>query len=317
MDDLRVFFRSAQGEVPAVRGVSLELERGEAVALVGESGCGKSVTAASVLGLVGASATVSGVIRFEGRDVTRLPAPELRRLRGRDIGMVFQDPMTSLDPCFSVGYQLGEALVPARLPRGEVRRRCVELLADLGVPEPEVRLAAHPGQLSGGLRQRVMIAIATACRPKLLIADEPTTALDVTVQAQIMELLRRLRDERQMALLLITHDLGLVAHNASRVVVMYAGLAVEEAATRTLFADPLHPYTRGLLGSLPGARGHRRGQRLLAIPGAVPHPARVPAGCPFRDRCTLAVAACGDCVPNLDEKAPGHRVRCWRVVCST
>jgi oligopeptide/dipeptide ABC transporter ATP-binding protein len=317
VDDLQVSFVSAQGEVPAVRGLSLAVHRGEALGLVGESGCGKSVMAASVLGLLGPSGRVRGVRRFGGRDLSNLSPSELRALRGGDVGMVFQDPMTSLDPVFTVGHQLGEALGHANLAKGELRRRCRELLADVGVPEPEARLAAYPGELSGGLRQRVMIAMATACRPKLLIADEPTTALDVTIQAQIMALLARLRSERRMALLLITHDLGVVAQNVDRVVVMYAGLAVEEASTRELFANPLHPYTRGLLGSMPGGPGHRRGHPLAAIPGTVPHPSRVPAGCAFRDRCPLAAEACADAVPALEERAAGHRVRCGRVTCSS
>jgi oligopeptide/dipeptide ABC transporter ATP-binding protein len=228
--------------------------------------------------------------------------------------MVFQDPMTSLDPVFTVGYQLGEALkTHLDLTRSEVRARSVELLREVGIAEPEARLAAYPFQLSGGLRQRVMIAIAAACRPKLLIADEPTTALDVTIQAQIMALLASLRRERAMSLLLITHDLGLVAQNVERVIVMYAGHQVEEAATAELFAEPLHPYTQGLLGSLPGTGRVHRGERLRAIPGNVPHPARAPSGCPFRDRCYMAIEACAEALPAWDEKRPHRRARCIRV----
>ena len=315
VNGLKVSFFLPAGEVPAVRGLSLRVAHGEAVGLVGESGCGKSVTALSLLGLVPPPGrVVSGSIRLDGRELTRMNGRELRRVRGREIGMVFQEPMTSLNPVFTVGYQLAEAITcHFDLPRKEVRRRCVELLEEVGVPAPEARLRAYPSQLSGGLRQRVMIAMAVACRPKLLVADEPTTALDVTIQAQIMALLRRLRSERGMALLLITHDLGLVAQNVDRVVVMYAGYAVEEATVEALFAEPLHPYTRGLLASIPGASGVRRGQRLRAIPGNVPHPARVPSGCPFRDRCAEAVEACGRSVPALEEKRPGHRARCIRV----
>ncbi len=315
VNDLRVSFFLPEVEVPAVRGLSFRVGNGEAVGLVGESGCGKSVTALSLLGLVPPPGRiVSGSIRLDGRDLTRMNGRELRSVRGREIGMVFQEPMTSLNPVFTVGYQLAEAITcHFDLPRKEVRRRCVELLREVGVPAPEARLRAYPSQLSGGLRQRVMIAMAVACRPKLLVADEPTTALDVTIQAQIMALLRRLRNERGMALLLITHDLGLVAQNVDRVVVMYAGYAVEEARVEALFAEPLHPYTRGLLASIPGASGVRRGQRLRAIPGNVPHPARVPAGCPFRDRCAEAVEACARSVPALEEKRPGHRARCIRV----
>ncbi|GAB4248898.1 MULTISPECIES: ABC transporter ATP-binding protein [Deferrisoma] len=315
VENLRVSFHTRAGEVPAVRGLDLTVGHGEAVGLVGESGCGKSVTALSLMGLVPDPGRIeAGSIRLEGRELVGLPDEEYRRIRGRQIGMVFQEPMTSLNPVFTVGFQVAEALTTHfDLPRDEVRRRCVELLTEVGIPAPEDRLRAYPAQLSGGLRQRVMIAIAVACRPQLVIADEPTTALDVTIQAQIMGLLGRLRRERGMALLLITHDLGLVAQNVDRVVVMYAGYAVEEASTRELFRDPLHPYTRGLLGSIPGASGIRRGERLRAIPGNVPHPSRVPSGCPFRDRCDLAIEACGDAVPALEEKRPGHRARCIRV----
>ncbi len=315
VENLRVSFHTRAGEVPAVRGLDLTVGHGEAVGLVGESGCGKSVTALSLMGLVPDPGRIeAGSIRLEGRELVGLPDEEYRQIRGRQIGMVFQEPMTSLNPVFTVGFQVAEALTTHfDLPRDEVRRRCVELLTEVGIPAPEDRLRAYPAQLSGGLRQRVMIAIAVACRPQLVIADEPTTALDVTIQAQIMGLLGRLRRERGMALLLITHDLGLVAQNVDRVVVMYAGYAVEEASTRELFRDPLHPYTRGLLGSIPGASGIRRGERLRAIPGNVPHPSRVPSGCPFRDRCALAIEACGDAVPALEEKRPGHRARCIRV----
>ncbi|MBE0617640.1 MAG: ABC transporter ATP-binding protein [Proteobacteria bacterium] len=315
VEELRVAFPGPDGEVAAVRGVSVALDRGETLALVGESGCGKSVTALSLLGLVPPPGrVVGGRVAFAGRDLTGLSPAELRDVRGRDIGMVFQEPMTSLNPVFTVGYQLAEALTTHfELARAEVRARCVELLREVGVSAPDARLKAYPSQLSGGLRQRVMIAIALACRPRLLIADEPTTALDVTIQAQIMALLGRLRREFGTALLLITHDLGLVAQNVDRVTVMYSGHVVEECATRELFAAPLHPYTRGLLGSMPGVGGASRGRRLQAIPGNVPHPSRVPSGCPFRDRCSLAVERCGDRLPLLEEKVPAHRARCIRV----
>ncbi|MDW7710038.1 MAG: ABC transporter ATP-binding protein [Deferrisomatales bacterium] len=317
VEDLRVAFPGAgsAGELAAVRGVSLSLKRGETLALVGESGCGKSVTALSVIGLVPSPGRVTGGrVLFDGRDLTSLSSRALRSVRGREVGMVFQEPMTSLNPVFTVGYQLAEALTAHRkLPRAELRGRCLELLREVGIPAPEERLGAYPSQLSGGLRQRVMIAIAVACRPRLLIADEPTTALDVTIQAQIMALLGRLRRELGMALLLITHDLGLVAQNVERVAVMYAGHVVEECTTRHLFASPLHPYTRGLLGSVPGASGVGRGGRLQAISGNVPHPSRVPSGCPFRDRCPLAADPCAAALPELAEVLPGRRVRCIRV----
>jgi len=315
VENLQVSFHTPAGEVPAVRGLDLRVGAGEAVGLVGESGCGKSVTALSLMGLVPEPGRVrAGSIRLDGRELVGLPPEEYRKVRGREIGMVFQEPMTSLNPVFTVGFQVGEALsTHLDLSRDEARRRCVELLMEVGIPAPAERLRAYPAQLSGGLRQRVMIAIAVACRPKLLVADEPTTALDVTIQAQIMRLLGRLRRDRGMSLLLITHDLGLVAQNVDRVVVMYAGYAVEEATTEMLFEEPLHPYTRGLLGSLPGAPGLRRGERLRAIPGNVPHPSRVPSGCPFRDRCSEAVKECVAAVPVLEEKRPGHRARCVRV----
>jgi oligopeptide/dipeptide ABC transporter ATP-binding protein len=310
-----VSFFVAPAEVPAVRGVSFSLGPGSTVGLVGESGCGKSVTALSIMGLIAPPGRIlDGSISLEGRELIRMPPREMRALRGREIGMVFQEPMTSLNPVFTVEYQLAEALTTHfDLSGKEVRQRCLEVLREVGIPAPETRLKAYPAQLSGGLRQRVMIATAIACRPKLLVADEPTTALDVTIQAQIMALLNRLRRDLGMALLLITHDLGLVAQNVQRVVVMYAGHVVEEAATRDLFARPLHPYTRGLMGSLPGAAEVRRGEKLRAIAGNVPHPLRVPAGCPFRDRCHLAMDACAARLPPLGEKEPGHWARCIRV----
>ena len=315
VEHLRVEFPSPHGPLAAVRDVGLSLAGGEAVGVVGESGCGKSVTALSLLGLVPPPGRVAGgTVAVGGRDLASLSAAELRDLRGREVGMVFQEPMTSLNPVFTVGYQLAEALTTHQpLTRAAARGRCVELLGEVGISAPEARLRAYPGQLSGGLRQRVMIAIAIACGPRLLVADEPTTALDVTIQAQIMALLGRLRRQRDMALLLITHDLGLVAQNVERVLVMYAGMVVEECATTSLFENPLHPYTRGLLASLPGTRDTRPGQPLRAIPGAVPHPSRVPEGCPFRDRCSEAVAVCATGIPFLEEKRPQHRARCIRV----
>ncbi len=313
--DLRVSFPGDGEETRVVRGLDLRLGEGEAVGLVGESGCGKSLTALSILGLVPPPGWVSGgSIQWEGREIVRNTPLEFRKIRGREVGMVFQDPSTSLNPVFTIGFHLAEALRTCGLRnREEIRRRSVDLLRQVGVSAPESRLGSYPGQLSGGLRQRTLIAIAIACRPKLLIADEPTTALDVTIQAQIMAVLKRLREERGMALLLITHDLGLVAQNVARVVVMYAGLAVEEASTEQLFLQPLHPYTAGLMGSIPGAKGVERGGPLRAIPGAVPDPSVVPSGCPFRDRCPIAIEACGLALPPLEDKASGRRVRCLRV----
>lgn len=315
VEHLRVEFPSPHGPLPAVRDVGFSVAAGESVGMVGESGCGKSVTALSLLGLVPLPGRVAaGTIVVGGRELGGLSPAELRELRGRQVGMVFQEPMTSLNPVFTVGYQLAEALTShQRLTRQQVREQCVALLGEVGIPAPEARLRALPGQLSGGLRQRVMIAMAVACGPQVLIADEPTTALDVTVQAQIMALLSRLRCERGMALLLITHDLGLIAQQVDRVLVLYAGRVVEQCTTEVLFANPLHPYTRGLLASLPGSATARPGALLRAIPGSVPHPARVPPGCPFRDRCAEVVAACAQTVPPLEEKRPQHLVRCLRV----
>ncbi len=315
VEGLEVGFPTPAGVVSAVRGLGFAVAPGEAVALVGESGCGKSATALALLGLLPPPGRrAAGRVWLAGRELTALAPADLRAVGGRDLGMVFQDPMTSLNPVFPVGFHLAEALRPLGLgSRAAVRQRSLELLAEVGISAPEARLRAYPGELSGGLRQRVMIACAVACRPRLLVADEPTTALDVTVQAQIMALLGRLRREREMALLLISHDLGVVAQNVERVIVMYAGLAVEEAPSAALFAEPRHPYTQGLLASVPGAPGTRRGERLRAIPGAVPHPLRLPGGCPFRDRCPRAAPQCAEALPALVEWGPGHRGRCCRV----
>jgi oligopeptide/dipeptide ABC transporter ATP-binding protein len=306
--DLRVSFAGEGGELPAVRGVSLRLAEGETLALVGESGCGKSVTALAVMRLLEANGRVSGTLRFRGRDLGGLDAAGLQALRGREIGMIFQEPMTSLNPVFRVGDQIGEVL---RIHRGAdaaaARRAAVALLERVRIPDPARRAEQYPHELSGGMKQRVMIAMALACDPALLIADEATTALDVTIQAQILELLRALQEESGMAILLITHDLGVVAQFAARVAVMYAGEIVEEAPVRALFRAPLHPYTRALLRALPrpGARG-----RLGAIEGTVPSPRELPPGCAFSARCAEVLARCaGEPAPLV---APdGRSVRCW------
>lgn len=310
--DLRVSFFTPRGEVRAVDGVSFTINEGETFGLVGESGCGKSVTALSLLRLLdGNGRIVGGDIVFAGRTLLALSEEEMRSLRGDQIAMVFQEPMTSLNPVFTVGYQIGEVLEVHRgMSRKQARAEAIELLRLVEIPEPERRVDAYPHQLSGGMRQRVMIAMALACRPRLLIADEPTTALDVTIQAQILELLAHLQQQFGMAVLFVTHDLGIVAERARRVAVMYAGRIVEEAETATLFRNPLHPYTRGLLRSIP--RLGMRVRRLAAIPGSVPDPLSLPSGCRFRDRCTYAVARCGEIDPQLEPFGDSRAVACIR-----
>ncbi|WP_084516986.1 ABC transporter ATP-binding protein [Desulfatiglans anilini] len=310
--DLHITFKTLAGPAKAVEGVSLGVRRGETVALVGESGCGKSVTALSFLGLLPRAAVVEqGSARLGGVELLGLDEEELRKIRGRRISMVFQEPLTSLNPVFKVGDQIGEAIrVHEAVDEDEIRRRVVTLLRDVGIPNPEERLDDYPHQLSGGQRQRVMIAMALSCNPELMIADEPTTALDVTVQAQILALMRSLQEERRMSILYITHDLGVVSQVAERVYVMYAGMIVEEGRTPTLFEDPRHPYTQGLLASLP-SRG-KRGRRLSSIPGHVPDPACRPAGCPFHPRCPRAMESCRGSVPTMIDLGDGHQARCLR-----
>jgi oligopeptide/dipeptide ABC transporter ATP-binding protein len=306
---LRVDFDTDAGPVPAVRGVDLAIGAGDTVALVGESGCGKSVTAMSVMRLVTGRIS-AGDIFFEGRDLQKLPEAEMRQIRGAQIGMIFQEPMTSLNPVFSVGRQIEEVLLlHQRLAARAAREQALELLKRVGIPSPERRIQQYPHELSGGMKQRVMIAMAIACRPKLLIADEPTTALDVTIQAQIMELLRSLKQEFGMAVLLITHDLGVVAHFAERVAVMYAGKIVEEGTVRDIFKRAAHPYTQALLGALPDPL--KPSARLEAIPGRVPSPLMLPAGCAFCARCRFAFDPCPDDLPELFAIAPGHSAACF------
>ena len=306
---LKVEFDTDAGPVPAVRGVDFELEAGQTVALVGESGCGKSVTALSIMRLM--SGRVSGGhIDFRGRDLASLSEAEMRRVRGGQIGMIFQEPMTSLNPVFKIGRQIEEVLVlHQQLGPAAARAQALELLTRVGIPSPESRLDQYPHELSGGMKQRVMIAIAIACRPALLIADEPTTALDVTIQAQIMVLLRDLQRELGMAVLLITHDLGVVAHFAERVSVMYAGKIVERGRVRDIFKRPAHPYTRALLAALPDPSAH--GKRLEAIAGRVPSPTMLPPGCAFCARCKHAFEPCPTEEPPLLDVAEGHSAACW------
>jgi oligopeptide/dipeptide ABC transporter ATP-binding protein len=310
--DLSVSFTTPRGPVPVLDGVSLAVREGEVVGLVGESGSGKSVTALSILGLLGEQGRVeAGEIRFEGRDLVPLPEREWLRVRGRRIAMVFQEPMTSLNPLLPVGFQVAEVLVEhLGLGSRDARARAVELFRDVGIPDSGRRVRDYPHQLSGGMRQRVMIAMAMACRPRLLIGDEPTTALDVTIQAQILALLRDLGRAAGTAVLLISHDLGVVAAMASRVVVMYAGQVVEEAPARELFLRPRHPYTRLLLAVAPRVREKR--PRLSAIAGSIPAPSALPVGCRFHPRCPDAIALCREAAPTLEAHGADRHVRCWR-----
>ena len=312
--NLQTRFHTEAGVARAVDGVSFDLEAGQTLGLVGESGCGKSVTALSILGLVPSppGRVHGGQILFEGRDLLGLSEVEMCRVRGGDVAMVFQDPMTSLNPVLTCGYQICEAiLLHQPVSPQEARQRAVEALRSVSMPAPEQRLDEYPHQLSGGMRQRVMIAMALACNPEVLVADEPTTALDVTIQAQILDLLESLQADLGMAVLLITHDLGIVAEAAHRVAVMYAGQIVEEAGTEALFAQPRHPYTQGLMRCVvPVGTGPRR--RLETIPGTVPDAADLPQGCRFHPRCPLADAVCRRDAPGLAEVEAGHRVNCWK-----
>jgi len=309
--DLEVHFRTEDGLARAVDGVSLRVPAGETLGVVGESGCGKSVTALAVLRLLPEPPAVyaGGEVRWRDRDLLALPPAELRRVRGNEIAFVFQEPMTSLNPVFTVGDQVAEAARTHRgLSRREARQEAVEALRRVGIPSPELRVDEYPHQLSGGMKQRVMIAMALTCEPDLLIADEPTTALDVTIQAQILELLRRLQDEEGLGVLLITHDLGVVADTAREVAVMYAGRIVERASAGQLFGGPRHPYTVGLFRSLPGLG--EPGSRLASIPGSVPSPLDLPSGCRFANRCPRPAEQCEE-PPALEEGEPGHAVACW------
>ena len=312
VENLRISFPDAgKGRVYPVDGVSFSLDRGKTLALVGESGCGKSLTSLALLRLVPEPGRIEdgSAIRLTDTDVLALQGEALRRIRGRRIGMIFQDPMTSLNPVFTVGDQIAEGVrAHFDVSRAEARRRALKLLQEVGIPDPAARLDAYPHQLSGGMRQRVMIAIALSAEPEILVADEPTTALDVTVQAQILEVLDRLRDSHGMAVLLITHDLGIVAGRADRVAVMYAGQIVEEAPTDRLFARPSHPYTQGLFASVPRITGPVG--RLSPIGGSVPPPGAWPSGCRFRPRCPKAFDK-SETMPPLLPVGPEHRMRCW------
>ena len=313
--NLQTHFRTPDGVNRAVDGVSFAVGAGETLAIVGESGCGKSVTAMSILRLVPEPpGKIAGQIRFNGKNLLALSDREMRQIRGNDISMVFQEPMTSLNPVLTIGCQITETIMLHEgLSRAAGNQRTLEMLRLVNIPEPERRLTQYPHELSGGMRQRVMIAMALACNPKLLIADEPTTALDVTVQAQILDLMRQLKARTSAAIILITHDLGVVAEMAERVVVMYAGRKVEEAGVRDLFARPRHPYTRALLASIPRLETRKHGERvrLAEIPGVVPSLKAKVQGCLFAARCVHATDHCRAHVPAFEAKADGHWAACW------
>ncbi|MGG4460620.1 ABC transporter ATP-binding protein [Brevibacillus sp. HB1.2] len=313
IDNLRVNFKTYGGEVQAVRGVSFYVDKGETVAIVGESGCGKSVTAQAIMGLIPnpPGKIVGGKVVFEGAQISHLPKKELLGIRGTQIGMVFQDPMTALNPTMKVGTQIVEGFVRShQVSREEARKRAIEMLSLVGIPDPEKRIDQYPHQFSGGMRQRVVIAIALACQPKLVIADEPTTALDVTIQAQILDLLKRLQEEQELSVVIITHDLGVVAEIAHRMVVMYAGMVVETGTVEDVFANPRHPYTWGLMRSLPRLDEGEK-QRLIPIEGSPPDLFNPPVGCPFAARCDFAMEICEQQMPVTSEFGRGHQAVCW------
>jgi len=310
--DLHTSFLMPYGEARAVDGITFTVDPGRTLGVVGESGCGKTMAALSVLRLTPSGSRVTGEITFDGRNLLTLSEAEMRHIRGNAIAMIFQEPMSSLNPVFTVGNQIAEAV---RLHQGlswrAAHAQAIEMLKLVEIPEPERRVNEYPHQLSGGMRQRVMIAMALSCHPRLLIADEPTTALDVTIQAQILDLLAGLQQRLGMALILVTHDLGIVAERADEVAIMYAGRIVERAPVQAIFSRPLHPYTRGLLRSIPKV-GAEKARRLEAIPGVVPDLSSLPSGCHFRDRCPKAIARCAAVDPLLEELQPGHRAACIR-----
>lgn len=312
VEDLRTYFDTDAGTAQAVDGVSFSIPAGKTLAVVGESGSGKTVTALSILQLVPSppARIVSGSIRFAGRDLLKLSKPELQKIRGGEIAMIFQEPATSLNPVYTIGWQIAEALrLHRKLPESEIRGEILKSLKGVHVSDPERRIDQYPHELSGGMKQRVMIAMALSCNPELLIADEPTTAVDVTIQARILDLLREIQETRKMSILLITHDLGVVAEMADEVVVMYAGQVVERGSVQELFDNPRHPYTKGLFASLPRIDGPRK--RLEAIEGSVPPPTNFPDGCRFHDRCRWREEKCrGE--QSLNEISAGHWVRCWK-----
>ncbi|WP_055667068.1 ABC transporter ATP-binding protein [Desnuesiella massiliensis] len=310
--NLKTYFYTEDGIVKAVNDVSFKIKEGQTVGVVGESGCGKSVTSMSLMRLIPnpPGKIVDGDILFEGKSVISLTEDEMREIRGNKISVIFQEPMTSLNPVFTVGSQISEAVIlHQKLSKEEARKKAIEMLKLVGIPRAEEIVDAFPHELSGGMRQRVMIAMALSCNPKLLIADEPTTALDVTIQAQILDLMRNIKDKLNTSIMLITHDLGVIAEMADYVVVMYAGKVVEEAPVEELFENPMHPYTIGLLKSKPGM--NTKDKRLYSIPGQVPNPIGMPDNCYFCERCEKSIEICKKNIPELKEIKPGHKVACW------
>ena len=316
VNDLKTYFGTDEGTVKAVDGVTFHIDRGETLAVVGESGSGKSVTSLSIMRLIASppGRIAGGEMLFEGQDLVTKSESQMRKIRGNDISMIFQEPMTSLNPVYTVGDQIAEAIqLHQHKSRKQAMKLATEMLDLVGIPEPGKRVHNYPHQMSGGMRQRVMIAMALSCGPKLLIADEPTTALDVTIQAQILDLMRQLQREIGMSILFITHDLGVVAEIADRVVVMYAGRAVEEGSVQDIFAKPQMPYTLGLMNSIPRVdKAAEHQERLEAIPGNVPNPLYLPQGCAFHPRCGFAKDECKEAIPPLEDTGGGHMVRCIR-----
>ncbi len=310
--NMKTSFFTHVGEVQSVRGVSFNVEKGQAIGIVGESGSGKSVTSMSIMRLLQYPGTIKeGEVFFKGEDLVKKSKSEMMAIRGNQIAMIFQDPMTSLNPVYTVGDQIMEAVIRHQgLNKKDAREKAIDMLRMVGIPSPESRIDNYPHEFSGGMRQRAMIAIALSCQPDLLIADEPTTALDVTIQAQILELLKELKDKVNTSIILITHDLGVVADVCSRIVVMYGGLIMEEGSAEEIFYNPMHPYTMGLLKSIPRLdQGHK--QRLVPIPGSPPDLIKPPLGCPFAARCPYTMKICQEHLPEYYESAPGHRAMCW------
>lgn len=315
IENLSTHFETARGTVRAVDGVDLRLNEGDTLGIAGESGCGKTVLALSIMRLIPRppGRIVSGRILFEGTDLLALTDEEMRRIRGKRVSMIFQEPMTSLNPVFRIGDQIAEAFeLHEGLTAKDARDRAVEMLRLVGIPAPEMRARDYPHQMSGGMRQRVMIAMALSCRPRLMLADEPTTALDVTIQAQILDLILKLKQEVGTSVILITHALGVIAEAAQYAAIMYAGWVVEHGPVATIFSSPLHPYTVGLMNSIPRIGSGHSGHRYLnVIPGTIPDLLELPSGCKFRDRCSRVMPVCAEKKPELLEKTPGHFVRCW------